>query len=104
MPPLFGRNFEYFSEEPYLAGKLAVTYTRGIQNQGVSACPKHFAANNQELCRMTTDSIVDERTWRKICLTGFEIAVKEGMSGCIMTSYDKAVVNDWGGSNDHVAG
>lgn len=84
--PLCGRNFEYFSEDPYHAGKMAAAYVRGIQSKGIAACPKHFAANSQELRRMANDSVVDERTFREIYTTGFEIAIKEGKSKSIMSS------------------
>lgn len=127
--PLCGRNFEYFSEDPYLAGKMAAAYVRGIQSQGVYACPKHFAVNSQELRRMAMNSVLDERTLREIYLTGFEIAVKEGNAKAMMTSYnevngiyanenkhllvdilrnewqfDGIVITDWGASNDHAKG
>lgn len=127
--PLCGRNFEYFAEDPYLAGKMAAAYIKGIQSQGVFACPKHFAVNSQELRRMAMNSVLDERTLREIYLTGFEIAVKEGKAKAIMSSYnevngvyanenkhllqdilrgewgfDGIVVTDWGAANDHVKG
>lgn len=127
--PRCGRNFEYFSEDPYLAGKMASSYVKGIQSNGVSACIKHFCCNNQELSRMTIDTVVDERTLREIYLTGFEIAVKEGQTMAVMSSYNMIggthanenmhtmhdilrkewgykgiVVTDWGGENDRLKG
>ena len=124
--PLGGRSFEYYSEDPYLSGKMAAALIRGIQENGISACPKHFAANSQELLRMASDSVVDMRALRELYLTNFEIAVKEGHPKSIMSSYnlingtyanddawlltdvlrkewgfDGFVVTDWGGSNDH---
>ena len=99
--PLCGRNFEYFSEDPYLAGKMAAGYVRGIQSNGISACVKHFACNNQEENRMTLDSIVDERTFREIYLTAFEIAVKEGKTKSIMSSYN-LINGKFANENEHL--
>ena len=127
--PRCGRNFEYFSEDPYLAGKMAAAYVRGIQSNGISACVKHFALNNQEERRMVIDTIVDERTIREIYLTAFEITVKEANPQSIMSSYNmlngkhtnenrhlmkdilrddwgykNVVVTDWAGENLRVPG
>ena len=127
--PLCGRNFEYFSEDPYLAGKMAASYVKGIQGRGISACPKHFCANSQELRRMAMDSVIDERTLREIYLTGFEITVEDSKPKSIMSAYNQVngeyanesyhllqeilrdewgfdgfVVSDWGASNDHALG
>lgn len=127
--PLCGRNFEYFSEDPYLAGELAAAYVQSLQAQGVAACVKHFAANNQETRRMSGSSQVDERTFHEIYLPAFEAVVKKGGTRGVMCSYnaingvfsaenkelltgilrerwgyDGMVVTDWGAVKDRVKG
>ena len=86
--PMNGRNFEYFGEDPFLASRMAVSYIKGVQSQGVSATIKHYLGNNSEFDRHNTDSIIDERTMREIYLPAFEAAVKEAHVGAIMSSYN----------------
>jgi beta-glucosidase len=87
--PLCGRNFEYYSEDPQVAGRMASGLIKGIQSNGISACPKHFAVNSQELRRQASNSVIDERMMRELYLTAFEIAVREAAPHAIMTSYNQ---------------
>ena len=127
--PLCGRNFEYFSEDPYLSGKLSAAHISGIEKTGCGSSLKHFALNNQEYKRFSSDSLADERTMREIYLASFETAVKEGKPSTVMSSYNKIngtyssdnrwlltevlrkewgfdglVVTDWGGMSDRKKG